>query len=184
MRLFIAIEIPDAVKRAIAQVQDLIKEGGASANWTRPEGIHLTLKFLGETEEAKVASILRALDGAASGTGRLSLSVAGAGGFPNARVPRVLWLGVRGDIDRLSVLQQAIEDAMEGQGFERETRNFSPHVTLARIKIPKQRDNWQQRIAGIADVDLGVFEVAQVSLMQSERRREGAVYTEAGNVKL
>lgn len=184
MRLFIAIELPETIKQAIAEVQTRLKADGASANWTRSEGIHLTLKFLGEVEAAKVPEIVRALVAAAKGTGPLKLSVAGAGAFPNSKAPRVLWLGVTGDIERLSTLQEAVEAAMAGQGFEREARKFSPHLTLARIKFPKPRDNWQQRIEGVRDVELGSFEAAQVSLMQSELRREGAVYTELRTVKL
>ena len=184
MRLFIAIELPDAIKRAIAQVQARLREGGASANWTRPEGIHLTLKFLGEVAEEKVPLIMQALTVAARGTGSLNLAVAGAGGFPNERVPRVLWLGLTGDVDRLTGMQDAVETAMAGLGFEREKRVFSPHLTLARVKFPKPRDNWQQRIENIADADLGEFEVGQVNLMESELKREGAVYRSIGNVKL
>jgi 2'-5' RNA ligase len=184
MRLFIAIELPDELKQAIARVQDQLKAGGANANWTRPEGVHLTLKFLGEVEEARAPLIVQALSGAARGIGRLSLSVAGAGAFPNVKVPRVLWLGMTGDVDKLSVLQGAVEDTMAALGFAREERTFSPHLTLARIKFPKPRDNWQQRLEGLQDVTLGSFEAVHVSLMKSDLRREGAVYTEVGRVGL
>jgi 2'-5' RNA ligase len=184
MRLFIAIELPETIKQAIAVVQARLKADGASANWTRPEGIHLTLKFLGEVEEAKVPGIVQALDNAARGSGPLKLSVAGAGAFPNGKVPRVLWLGVTGDLERLASLQMAVEDAMEKQGFEREARKFSPHLTLARIKFPKPRDNWQERIDSVRGVELGSFEATQICLMQSELRREGAVYTEIARIEL
>ena len=184
MRLFIAIEIPGAIKQAIAEIQERLKAGGASANWTRPEGIHLTLKFLGEVGEARVPSIVQALTEAARGTGRLSLSVGSAGAFPNVKIPRVLWLGVTGDVEKLSILQGTVEDAMSGLGFEREDRKFSPHLTLARIKFPRPRDNWQQRIQDIKDVRVGAFDAGAVSLMQSVLRREGAIYTEVGSVEL
>ncbi len=178
MRLFIAIELPEDLKQAIAKVQGQLKAAGAIANWTRPEGIHLTLKFLGDVEEAKVPEIMAAMAGAAAGTGKLSLKVEGAGAFPNVKVPRVLWLGVRGDTERLATLQAAIEDEMERFGFEREERKFSPHLTLARIKFPKPRDNWAAMVGGIRDVNIGSFTADHVSLMKSELRRDGAVYTE------
>ncbi len=184
MRLFIAIELPDAIKAEIARVQQQLEASGAGANWTRPEGIHLTLKFLGEVPDAKAQEILAAMAGAARGTGTLSLKVEGAGAFPNVKVPRVLWLGLSGDIERLSVLQEAVEDAMERLGFDREERKFSPHLTLARIKFPKPRDNWAAVIDGIRNVDLGGFTADRLSLMKSELRREGAVYTEIGTVTL
>ncbi len=184
MRLFIAIELPPEILQGIAKVQEELRKTGAAANWTRPEGIHLTLKFLGEVEELKTQEILQALSGAAQGSGKLNLEVAGAGAFPNIKNPRVLWLGVAGDIDKLSALQVSVENAMTGLGFEREERKFSPHLTLARIKFPKPRDNWQQKIEGIRDVKIGAFEAAHISLMKSELKREGAVYTEVGKVEL
>ncbi len=184
MRLFIAIELPEDIKQAIAKVQEQLRSSGASANWTRPEGIHLTLKFLGEVPDAKVQEIMAAISGAAQGTGKLDLKVAGAGAFPNVKAPRVLWLGLSGDLEKLTVLQAAVEDAMERAGFEREERKFSPHLTLARVKFLKPRDNWAAMIGGIRNADLGGFTADRVSLMKSELRRDGAVYAEVGRVEL
>lgn len=184
MRLFIAIELPDEITQGISRVQEQLRKAGASAGWTRPEGIHLTLKFLGEVPDAKVQEIMQALDGAVKGSGKLTLKVEGAGMFPNVKNPRVLWIGVTGDIEKLAALQAAVEDAMARLDFEHETRKFSPHLTLARIKFLKPRDNWQQVIEGIKDVKLGGFETGQVSLMKSELKREGAVYTEIGRAEL
>jgi 2'-5' RNA ligase len=184
MRLFISIELPDEIRQGIARTQEQLRKAGANAGWTRPEGIHLTLKFLGEVPDAKAQEILAAMSGAVQGSGAFDLVVEGAGAFPNAKNPRVLWAGVAGDTEKLATLQAAIEDAMERLGFEREARKFSPHLTLARIKFSKLRDNWPQAIEGIKDVKLGRFEACRVSLMKSELRREGAVYTEVGRVEL
>ena len=184
MRLFIAIELPPEIIQGIAKIQEQLRETGATANWTRPEGIHLTLKFLGEVDESRTDEIMHALASAVGANGKLSLTVAGGGAFPNVKNPRVLWLGVTGDIEKLVELQTSVEDAMEKIEFEREERTFSPHLTLARIKFPKPRDNWQLKIEGIRDVKLGGFEADRVSLMKSELKREGAVYTEVGRIEL
>jgi 2'-5' RNA ligase len=184
MRLFIAIELPPEIKQGIVKVQEQLRKTGADAGWSRSEGIHLTLKFLGEVSEVKVQEIMQALSSAAQGFGKLNLQVAGVGAFPSAKNPRVLWLGVTGDIEKLVALQTSVEDAMTVLGHEREERKFSPHLTLARIKFPKPRDNWQQKIESIGDVRLDGFEADRVSLMKSELKREGAVYTEVGNVEL
>ncbi len=184
MRLFIAIELPESLKREIGNLQDRLKQGGAGANWTRPEGIHLTLKFLGEVEESRVAAIEAALAATCRGTGWLQLEVMGAGAFPNTKAPRVLWVGVRGETEKLQALQAAVENAMTALEFEPEERKFSPHLTLARIKFPNPRDNWQQRIAALGEVNLGGFKASAVSLMKSELRRDGAVYTEITRVDL
>ena len=184
MRTFIAIELPEAIKTEIEKVQQKLKDSGANASWTRSEGIHLTLKFLGEVEESRAAGIIEALQGACRGTGPIQLAIMGAGAFPNLKSPRVLWLGVQGDIERLATLQAAVENVMEQQGFEREVRKFSPHLTLARIKFPKPRDNWAAVIEGIRNIDLGGLTAGHLSLMKSELRRDGAVYTEIGRMDL
>src|SRR5512147_88377 len=184
MRTFIAIELPDTIKESVSRVQERLRTAGAQAAWTRPEGIHLTLKFLGEVEEAKAASITDALAGTCRGRGPLRLEIAGAGAFPNVKAPRVLWLGLSGDGEKLAALQAAVEDAMANLGFEREDRKFSPHLTLARVKFLKPRDNWLAMIEGVRDVKLGGFEADHVSLMKSELRREGAVYAEIAKVEL
>ncbi|HUI67171.1 MAG TPA: RNA 2',3'-cyclic phosphodiesterase [Nitrospirota bacterium] len=184
MRTFIAIEIPAEIITEMAKVQDELKRSGADAGWTRPEGIHLTLKFLGEVPEAMIEEIKSALVQAAEATGRFRLKIAGAGAFPNPKKPRVVWLGVSGDIDRLSALQGSVEKLMGAIGFDREERAFSPHLTLARIKYLRPRFSWQKAIDSIKDIKLAEFEVDHVSLMKSDIKPSGAVYTEIGKVSL
>src|SRR5512143_4317036 len=184
MRTIIAIEIPAEIKKEMAKVQDELKRSGADAGWTRPEGIHLTLKFLGEVPEAKIEEIKNALVQAAEATSRFRLKIAGAGAFPNPKNPRVVWLGVSGDIDKLSTLQGSVEKSMTAMGFDREERAFSPHLTLARIKYLRPRYSWQTAIDSIRDIRLAEFDVNQVSLMKSYIKPSGAVYTEIGRARL
>ena len=184
MRTFIAIEIPEEIKKEMAKVQDELKRSGADAGWTRPEGIHLTLKFLGEVPEAKIEEIKNALVQAAEATSRFRLKITGAGAFPNPKNPRVVWLGVSGDIDKLSALQGSVEESMTAMGFDREERAFSPHLTLARIKYLRPRYSWQTAIDSIKDIKLAEFDVDHVSLMKSDIKPSGAVYTEIGRARL
>ncbi len=184
MRLFIAIEIPEGIKQEMAKAQEQLKRSGASAGWTRPEGIHLTLQFLGEVPEEKAGGIRDALRKAAEGTVGFRLEIGGAGVFPDARRPRVVWMGVSGDLDRLQALQGAVEDAMTGIGFAGEDRKFTPHLTLGRIRDIRSRDAWQKALDGIRDIRLGEFAVTAVSLMKSELRHSGAVYTEVAKIDL
>jgi RNA 2',3'-cyclic 3'-phosphodiesterase len=184
MRLFIAIELPEEIKRGMAAIQEQLRKSGADAGWTRLEGIHLTLKFLGEVAEAKVPEIKVAMTEAVQGAAGFRLEVAGAGAFPNNKNPRVLWLGVRGDTERLALLQSSVEGAMVKAGFDPEDRAFSPHLTLARIKYLRPRFSWPQAIETIKDAELGGMDVTAVSLMKSELKPSGAVYTEMGRVEL
>lgn len=184
MRAFIAIELPEEIKQGLAKAQLQLKKGGAGAAWTRSEGIHLTLKFLGEVPEAKVPEIMSALAAVVRGKGRVRIEVAGAGAFPNTKSPRVLWTGVSGDSVALTALQTSVETEMAKLGFDPEARKFSPHLTLARIKYLRPGDNWQQVVEGIRDMKIGEFEADSVSLMKSELKPSGAVYTEMGRVEL
>jgi 2'-5' RNA ligase len=184
MRLFIAIELPDEIKREITEVQQQFRASGANAAWTRPEGVHLTLKFLGEVPEQKVPEIRTALTEAVAGTGSFRLEIKGAGAFPNAKAPRVVWIGVAGEREKLATLQTAVEQALQGLGFEPEDRKFSPHLTVARVRFLRKKDDWQTWIGAMADRNLGGFEAGRVSLMKSELHPAGAVYTEIASVRL
>ncbi len=184
MRTFIAIEIPDEIKQEMAKVQDRLKKSGADAGWTRPEGIHLTLKFLGEVPAPEIDKIKAALRGAVEGKEKFRIEIGGAGVFPNERNPRVVWIGISGDLEKLSALQASVEDSMAAIGFEPEERKFTPHLTLGRIKYIKSRGAWQTSLDETRDVRLPGFDVAAVSLMKSELHPKGAVYTEIGKVEL
>lgn len=185
MRTFIAIEIPSDIKQEMAKVQEQLRHGAAvDAGWTRPEGIHLTLKFLAEVPEAKIPDIMNALTRAASGTKAFRLELAGVGTFPNPRSARVVWIGVEGDTDQLEKLQVLVEEAMVGLRFERENRKFTPHLTLGRIKFIRAREAWLKALEEIKDIRLPAFEVKAISLMKSELKPTGAVYTEMGRIEL
>ncbi len=184
MRTFIAIEIPEETKRAMAEVQARLKVSGAEASWTRPEGIHLTLKFLDEVPEERIGEIMAALMQAVEGRGRFRLTVAGTGVFPHERNPRVVWIGISGELDKLRKLQASVEAQMVRLGFQQEDRRFTPHLTLGRIKHLLLRGSWVRALEGVKDVTLSGFEVTAVSLMKSELKPTGAVYTEIGKAEL
>jgi 2'-5' RNA ligase len=184
MRTFIAIEIPEAIKKGMADVQRSLKSSGVDASWSRPEGIHLTLKFLGEIADEKVPSMVSALTTAVSGVGAFRLEIKGVGAFPNPKNARVVWIGVSGDADTLSRLQAAVEDSMSRIGVERDERTFTPHLTLGRIKYLRAKESWLNALDAVKDVKLPGFDVNAVSLMKSELKRTGAVYTELAKVEL
>ena len=184
MRLFISIEVPEAVKKELAVVQGRLRGAGVDASWTRAEGMHLTLKFLGEVSEQQVPGIMSNLRKAAEGTGPLGFSVSGVGTFPNPIKARVVWIGLGGDIEKLTRLQVAVEKAMVLLGTAREERKFTPHLTLGRIKFIRSRDRWTKTLAEVKDISLTGFEATSVSLIKSELKPSGAVYTDMGRVEL
>jgi len=107
---------------------------GGSVRWVRPEGIHLTLKFMGDIQAEMAERILVALPPAAAQFPPFELSISGLGVFPNPRRPRVLWTGVHGDLETLAALQLAVDDAVGKLGLPKEQRSFNPHLTLGRVK--------------------------------------------------
>ncbi len=184
MRAFIAVEVPEATKKAMAELQAQIRSDAVDASWTRPEGIHLTLKFLGETSEERVPEIAQALTRALGDRKRFGLGVEGVGTFPQPASARVDWFGLTGGVDKLLALQAAVEEAMAGIGFVREARPFTPHLTLGRIRRVRRRDVWLKRLEEVKAAAGPGFEVTGVSLMASELKPTGALYRELNRVTL
>ncbi len=175
IRTFIALEMPVAVKRQVIFVARHLSHLG-QMRWVRSEGVHLTLKFLGDVEENRVADIVSAVQQVASKFQPFALSTAGLGGFPRLESARVLWLGVEGDLEQLRILQGRIAQKLEDLGFERERRPFFAHVTVGRARRKPVR-----AIAENATKWRAVnFSVDRVSVMKSTLRPEGAVYTPLG----
>ena len=184
MRAFVAIEVPEPLKVAMAAVQRRLKDAGVDASWSRPEGIHLTLKFLGEVREELAPELLGALTLALAGAARFRLSLEGVGTFPNPAAARVVWLGVTGEVGRLVALQATVEQAMGDLGVEREVRPYTPHLTLGRVKRIRRPDAWLKGLEGVKNLKLPGFEVTAVGLIRSELGPGGARYRELGRVAL
>ena len=179
-RLFVAIELPEAVIRHITEVMGRLREQALPGiRWVRPEGIHLTLRFLGNVPGSQVQSIVAAIQTAAAGATSFALQVQGVGAFPHLRAPRVLWVGVQGNLEPLVQVLNRSEGALEVQGFAREQRPFSPHLTLGRVKgrlsLP-QVQTLAQAMDWSRDVGPAELPVTALSLMESQLTRNGAIY--------
>jgi len=178
LRLFVAIELPGGVREALSRLQhELQQHGLEKLRWVRPEGIHLTLKFLGETPKERVPAIQDALAGAAEDAAAHELSLGKLGTFGGSR-PRVLWMDLTGQVDAVRHVRERVESAMNGLGFEPEARGWSPHVTLARVRPEMAGETASGIILAISEVEIpaGVIPVRVVSLMRSTLRPTGAVY--------
>ena len=178
LRLFVAIELPGEVRETLGRLQhELQRRGLEKLRWVRPESIHLTLKFLGETPAEKVPALQVALTDAVKGTDAHELALGKLGTFGGSR-PRVVWVDLTGELDAVRDLQERIEMALHPLGFEREARGWSPHVTLARVRQESVRE-----VAGVigpaiaaVNAPAGAIPVHEVSLMRSTLRPSGAVY--------
>jgi 2'-5' RNA ligase len=174
MRLFVALDLPDAVRSALADLIAQLKSKSRSARWVRPESMHLTLKFLGETDLQKLDSIRAALARIHSSQ-PIELHFRALGFFPNEFKPRVLWTAVVAS-PNLFELAAALEAALEPLGFLRESRNFVPHLTLARIHSPKGIENLVRAADALKSYDFGSARESEFHLFESVLKRSGAEY--------
>jgi 2'-5' RNA ligase len=133
VRLFIAINFPDDVRQAIWRASETLRRGTAPVRWVEPDGLHLTLKFLGEVPDARSADVIGALERACVGARAFELPVGGFGGFPTPERARVLWVGCE-PVPALELLQHGVETVFAALGFPVEGRPFRPHVTLGRAR--------------------------------------------------
>jgi 2'-5' RNA ligase len=182
IRTFIAIELNAALQRALAETQArLQRDSSARAiRWVVPENIHITLKFLGDVEATRLPALERALARVCRDFAPFTLTIGGAGAFPNTRKPNVIWVGARGQVDIAARLAEQIDAACATLGFAREERAFTPHLTLGRVKrdaSPSER----QRIGTLIETaqigELGELRVEQVAVMKSDLTPQGSVYT-------
>lgn len=189
LRTFIAIELDEPLLIAIGSVQSKLKRQTppGSVKWVAPSGIHLTLKFLGDTPAGRVPEIVAALERACAGVQPFEFSVEGRGCFPNFRRPRVIWVAVREKGGALARLHAAVERHVAPLGWPTEERGFSPHLTLGRVNRNLNPD--MVTAAGAAAEKLvveqiGVQSVTAVHLIKSDLRPTGAVYTTLARVPL
>lgn len=194
MRAFIAVELPAPLRRELRVLQQrlaaALDTAGAAqvVRWTAVESIHLTLRFLGETDAAQAEAIARGLGQIAAAHAPLGLRLADVGCFPNFRRPNVVWTGVSGDTERLLRLQAPVEELARTAGFAPETRPFSPHLTLGRFR--REAAAAQLASAGAAIEAAAAtsavrawsapLAVNAVALMESDLRPSGAVYIARG----
>jgi len=182
-RLFISINLTPELLATLTDLQNQLKRQLASQplRWARPEGIHLTLKFLGDTETDRIEAIVRALGQTVEPHQPFELGIGGLGCFPNQRKPRVLWVGVQDPDEQLRRLTAGVDDAMAGLGWKRENRPYTGHLTLARVKKYANNQDKQALSELLSSVDvedrLGVLPVQTIHLMRSQLRPDGAVYT-------
>lgn len=176
MRTFVGIGLPSDCRRAIAEATSPLRTEHRTVSWTLEQNLHVTLKFLGETPNDRIEEIGSLLDVAAGGIPPFEFSVDEAGGFPDLRAPRVLWIGIREPLELVGKLQENIENALSAAGFPREGRRFHPHVTVGRVRdrLPAE---WGVKYAkALSGKPFGVVGVSSFQFYESRLSPKGAVY--------
>jgi 2'-5' RNA ligase len=175
MRLFVALEIPSAVRDNLAALMRDMRAVAQQPKWVRPENLHITLKFIGEVAPARVEAIRTALATVRSGQ-PVELHFRGAGFFPGEKRPRVFWVGIEAS-PNLSSIASAIDEHLEKLAIPREQRPFSPHLTLARFEPPGISERLRGAIGENAARDFGALHTCEFHLIESKLKRTGAEYT-------
>ena len=175
IRAFIAVHLPDAVKDVLNETARSLAERvpSGTVRWVRPEQMHLTLFFLGDTAVAKLPAVQQAMDGTAGRFSLFNLYTNDVGCFPNARRPRVIWVGLASEEARLTSLKAAIDAALDPLGWPAEDKPFRAHLTLGRVKD----DRGLGEVKWTADVARLAVPVAAIHLIESQLRSAGPIYT-------
>jgi 2'-5' RNA ligase len=176
VRTFICLQLPLFARDRLASIQQRLRESETQVNWVRPQNIHLTLKFLGLVPAEGLQDVVEAVQRAAVPGPSIPLELNVLGCFPNRRAPRVVWAGLKRFPEELRVLQQRVEEELVAIGFPAESRPFSPHFTLGRVRTER---NIRKLVAAMQAERLEPlrFEVAEVVVMASRLHPSGGLYT-------
>jgi 2'-5' RNA ligase len=177
IRSFIAIDLPEPVRRDLGRLQDDLRTAGARVSWVRPESIHLTLKFLGDIGLDMVPVIGRTLNEIGASQTRFRLQPKVCGAFPSLKQMRVLWVGLVGDLEPLKALQKRLETALSAHGFAMEKRPFKGHLTLGRVKSSHPERALLDAVLEHQSFQSEAFDVTGLVLYKSDLSPKGAHYT-------
>jgi 2'-5' RNA ligase len=184
MRSFVAVEVPAPVRRRVAELQEALRRADADVKWVEEGNLHLTLKFLGEIGEEPAARLKELLAVEAARWPRLKVDYAGTGSFPSHGVPSVVWAGLSGDLEKLAGLAAAVERAAGEVGVPREGRPFVAHLTIGRVKSPRNAKRLASAVAQQDRAVLGKDEIAEIVLFESTLTPQGPIYTPRGRFPL
>ena len=187
MRVFIAIDIDEQIRKALGSLQNELQSKvdikKSDVKWVNPDNMHLTLKFLGEIKDQEAVEVCNITKEVASRHENFELDVETVGHF-GGRSARVLWVGTGQNSDNLLQLQSDLEEQLASAGWPKETRKFSGHLTLCRVRNSKAGVKLAQMTEGYKDFKLGTVSADSVSVYQSQLTPKGPIYTVLGNYKL
>ena len=179
MRAFIAIELSPDFKKRLASLEEQLKSSGADVKWVKPENIHLTLKFLGEIDEKQLGEAAKIIQNTADKNKRFFIRLASPGAFPNLNFPRVIWIGIdKGDLETKEIAK-ILEEETAKAGIPQESRPFSSHITLGRVKSGKNCEKLAKNLENLASnstQDTPEFLATKITLFKSTLSAGGPIY--------
>jgi len=184
MRLFIAVDVSEEVRAAVAGQAATLREANCDVAWVKPENYHLTLKFLGEAPDGQLNDIRASLDLASAAHAAFELELRGMGCFPTRGAPRVVWVGTLAGRDALAAIAGDVEGTMKELGFARERREFSAHLTIGRVRSSRGAERLHRLLQAEADTGFGRCMVKDLRLYKSTLVPGGSIYELMHSAKL
>ena len=183
LRCFIAVNIPPDIRAAVGEAIETLRSTGADVKWVHADNLHITLKFLGSTEDSLVGPIRDSLQKKIASSTPFYIKISGIGTFPSGRNPRVVWIGVE-DRGNLTGLQEVIEGVAAEFGFPPEARPYSPHLTIGRVRSNRKAAGLLESVKGLQGRDFGGFDVRRVALVKSVLKPLGPEYSSLAEISL
>ena len=180
-RGFIAIDID--VFSKLMEFEKEIKETGGNVKLVEPENVHITLKFLGDTNESRIDEIDKIMKDSVKGIDPFNIKLKGTGVFPNQNYIKVIWIGIKQD-EPIGIIVRKIDEQLSKIGFKKEKREFSSHLTIARVKSAKGKDGILRVIEKYRDIHFIDLRVDSIRLKKSDLTPKGPIYTTIKDVKL
>jgi 2'-5' RNA ligase len=181
IRSFLAFELPLEVEAVVTRVSDELKQSSLDAKWVKSRNIHLTVVFMGDIETDEIPAIKEEVGKVCLTYGAFDVSLRGLGCFPHARKPRVIWVGLEGDLERMSLFRDALQERLIPFGIKEEKRKFKPHLTLGRFRKPKRTSPEElELLSRYGDVTSPGCSLTELVLFRSELKPGGAKYTRLG----
>lgn len=178
LRLFFAVPVAVELTEPLTQIQQELKAVGAKVSWVRPENLHFTLKFLGDTLQEQVSKLSEVAATVAQDSPAHQIEMGGVGGFPNRRRPRVVWVGCTDGGEQFAQLGQQLEEALVQAGLaEPEKRKFTPHLTIGRVRSHYRLEELAATMEQLSQAEIGPMQVNHFVLMRSQLHPDGAIYT-------
>jgi RNA 2',3'-cyclic 3'-phosphodiesterase len=178
IRSFLAFELPTQIRQVLLRVYEEAKRASLDVKWVRPEGIHLTVVFMGDVREADIPSLIEVMGDVTPPYRPFSMALRGMGCFPNTRNPRVIWLGVESDLERMARLRDDLQEKLLPFGIPAEKRDFRPHLTLGRFRKPgKEPAALKELLSKHRGLTSPACSLNELTLFRSDLKPGGAVYT-------
>jgi 2'-5' RNA ligase len=184
LRTFIAVEISATVRAKAEELIKILRASQADVKWVEPRNLHLTLQFLGDVPESQIAEVVSAVERGAAEVEPFSLEIRGVGAFPNPGKPRTIWLGAKEGSQRMADLHDHVALALADLGFPDEDRRFQSHLTIGRVKSPKNTALLGPLLRDHADFSAGKVPVDRAIIFSSRLERGGPLYEKLGTAPL